>query len=177
MRPFETGTLYLRNPDQVALFEFELKGQLSDGHWENATPGDHWRSWCLSKVVVGDPVGRDFDVRRDRYGLSSPFLLDIVGGRMLGQVRLARAFGFEAVRDDLESFIECNGNFKVGIYLKSMLGTGYFADKWAALKGKYQLDDLLKALNDEAYGRRELVKDLRDIGRIMKIRIPPQPRP
>lgn len=166
-----SGTLYLRNIEQVALFELELKGQISDGQWENARPGNHWQAWCRAEVKVGDPVGRDFDVRRDRYGLTSSELLDVIGGRMLGQVRLVRAFGLEATAKDLEVFVECNAGFKVGICLKAMLGDGYYADKWAALGDEYKLDDILRAINDEAYGRRELIKDLRDIGRSMKIRL------
>lgn len=78
------ATLRLRNNIQKALFEEELRGQLSDGYWENAGPREHWKPWCNATIVV-DPhnVGRDFPVNRDRYGFSSPLLLSYVGGRML----------------------------------------------------------------------------------------------
>lgn len=30
-----------KNRNQVALYEMELKGQLSDGYWENSRPRNH----------------------------------------------------------------------------------------------------------------------------------------
>jgi len=38
--------LYVKNENQVALFENEIKGQISDGMWENASPANHWKVWC-----------------------------------------------------------------------------------------------------------------------------------
>jgi hypothetical protein len=37
-----TNTLVLRTVSQAVLFTHELCGQLSDGHWENASPREHW---------------------------------------------------------------------------------------------------------------------------------------
>lgn len=83
-----TNTLAVRNEAQRILFEEELKGQLSDGRWENSSPRDHWVPWCDATVVV-DPenVGRDFWVQRDGYNFGEKALLEIIGDRMLGYVQ------------------------------------------------------------------------------------------
>lgn len=81
--------LRVRNLAQKVLWEEELSGQISDGHWENASPHDHWEAWCRAKVVV-DPehVGRNFYARRESYNFSAKELLDVVGDRMLEAVRV-----------------------------------------------------------------------------------------
>lgn len=84
-----TNILRVRNLAQKVLWEQELSGQISDGHWENATPNDHWQPWCNAKVVV-DPErpGRNFWARRESYNFSDKRLLDVVGERMLQAVRV-----------------------------------------------------------------------------------------
>jgi hypothetical protein len=82
------GTLAVRNEAQRILFEDELKGQLSDGRWENSRPYGHWECWADATVVVDpDNVGRDFYARRDGYCLTERDLLDAVGERMLEMVQ------------------------------------------------------------------------------------------
>jgi len=83
-----TGTLRVRNIAQKVLWEQELSGQISDGHWENSTPNSHWKPWCSAQVVV-DPehVGRDFWAQRESYNFSDKRLLDVVSDRMLEYVR------------------------------------------------------------------------------------------
>jgi hypothetical protein len=78
------STLAVRNQVQAALFEKELKGQLSDGMWENSSPREHWKPWCSAEVIV-DPenVGRDFYADKDNYNFNSTFLLECVRDRML----------------------------------------------------------------------------------------------
>lgn len=82
------ATLNVRNEQQRILLEEELKGQISDGMWENARPDSHWIVWCDATVVV-DPenVGRDFYARKDNYNLTAPLLLEIVGDRMVEAVQ------------------------------------------------------------------------------------------
>lgn len=99
------GTLRVRNLAQKVLWEQELSGQISDGHWENASPHDHWEAWCDAKVVV-DPenVGRDFWARRESYNFTSKDLLDVVGDRMVEAVRVATGnaeYDMAAMRKDL----------------------------------------------------------------------------
>jgi len=84
-----------RNVVQVALYECELKGQISDGNWENSTPFNHWQDPCDAMAVVGKPgeslgpVG--FRPRRN-YGFGSTFLVECVGSRMLFYARAVQAF-------------------------------------------------------------------------------------
>lgn len=77
---------------QALLFNLELKGQISDGYWENASPRDHWKAVCSAEVVV-DPtnVGLDFYPER-RYNFASPTLIEYVGDRMQQYILLAKKF-------------------------------------------------------------------------------------
>lgn len=86
------ATLTFKTKVQKALFVHEIRGQLSDGYWENATPSDHYRPWCTCEVAVGPTAGRDFYPRRDRYGLTAAALLDVVGNRMVKYARVALSF-------------------------------------------------------------------------------------
>jgi hypothetical protein len=38
-------TWYFPSKGLKAIFDYEIRGQLSDGAWENATPYNHWRFW------------------------------------------------------------------------------------------------------------------------------------
>lgn len=85
-------TLAFATAAQLILWNTELRGQLSDGYWENArnaggTP--HWRPWCDAKAVV-DPAnpGRDFFAAREAYNFTAPDLLDVVGDRMCYRLAL-----------------------------------------------------------------------------------------
>lgn len=86
--PDDGPVLRVRTQAQKWLLENELKGQISDGMWENASPNDHWKVWSQAKVVV-DPknVGRNFSARKDNYSLNSKSLLEVVGERMKDEVK------------------------------------------------------------------------------------------
>lgn len=80
-----------RNMAQAVLYEQELKGQLSDGNWENASPEYHWHRMCdaLSEVSTkedGSDLGPNFAPVR-RYNFNDKDLIDCVGDRMLQYVR------------------------------------------------------------------------------------------
>jgi len=82
------------NKAQVILFETELKGQLSDGYWENARPLDHWKTICSAKAYVAEnksQVGANFICRR-KYDFAAKALLDAVGDRMLHFVKFYTLF-------------------------------------------------------------------------------------
>lgn len=84
------GKLVVRNKAQKILFEQELAGQISDGHWENLeSPRDHWVPWCEAECVVGgegEPLGPTFYAQKKNYYLDDPKLLDCVGDRMVEAV-------------------------------------------------------------------------------------------
>jgi hypothetical protein len=83
MLPDKGNVLRVRTQAQKWLVEKELKGQISDGMWENATPQNHWQAWSDADVVV-DPqnVGRNFYAAKDNYQLNSKDLVSIVGDEM-----------------------------------------------------------------------------------------------
>ena len=82
------NVIAFKNQAQKILFDGEIRGQISDGYWENARPCDHYKSWCQAITIV-DPKnpGRNFYVTKDNYGLTSPTLLEIVGARMIESVQ------------------------------------------------------------------------------------------
>lgn len=92
------------NANQVVLYECELKGQMSDGQWENSRPSNHWEIMYDAKAVVAEDLsgtGKNFRPRR-KYNYADPGLVNIVGDRMIWYVKCAQAaFAFGSSRDDL----------------------------------------------------------------------------
>lgn len=95
------GTLKVRTLVQAALFEQEIRGQLSDGAWENTRPDNHWQNWSEARVKV-DPndIGRNFWVVKDNYSLTT--LIEYVGDRMIAYAKAAIAFP-ELVKELMEA--------------------------------------------------------------------------
>ena len=92
----QNGRIEFTTATAVALWEYELKGQFSDGMWENSRPYEHWKFWCALDAVVG-PVDKvtkypyPWYCRKYSYGLNS--LLPIIGDRMLKIGQLASVGG------------------------------------------------------------------------------------
>lgn len=106
------NTLNFRTADQKVLFDCELRGQLSDGYWENAAPHDHWRPWCKAETAIDpDNLGRSFYTRKDNYNFASRDLLDSVGHRMINYVRAARLFSAEDAKVLVDALFDFDGNF------------------------------------------------------------------
>lgn len=128
-------TFYVANRSQAAIFEMEMKGQMSDGYWENSSPQGHWKTPCTAKTVVRpDSVGRNFETRR-QYNFGSRSLFDCVGDRMIryGQAVLAFPDAALEVFTDVSSIIDENTVFAVARYHK-------MNDEY----GRRRLDDLAK---------------------------------
>ena len=79
--------LNVRNKAQVVLFEEELKGQISDGMWEDSKPSNHWMQICSATAKVGQPLGPVGFIPKRGYMFSHPQLIDIVGDRMIEAVQ------------------------------------------------------------------------------------------
>lgn len=82
-----------KNRRQVILFERELKGQISDGHWENSTPRNHWVIPCQAQAFVAKDdteIGRNFQSRK--YNFTNKLLVEVVGSRMISLVKQSIAF-------------------------------------------------------------------------------------
>jgi hypothetical protein len=82
-------TITFETITQAAIFELEMKGQISDGKWENDA-GSNWPIWCDAKVKISDDeddLGRDFRVSKN-LGFGSKSLFEIVGDRMTHYARM-----------------------------------------------------------------------------------------
>jgi len=101
--PDDGKTLRVRTQAQKWLMENELKGQFSDGHWENSG-GEGWKDWSETKVIVDpDNAGRNFVAQKDNYNLTHPDLLGAVGDRMVKEVseKTGKPYDEKAMRADL----------------------------------------------------------------------------
>lgn len=161
-------TLTVRNIEQAAAM-LELDGQISDGHWENARPYDHWKVWCDAKVRVatpGEPVGRNFAAIKQDYNFTSPKLLDIVGLRMLAVVRIARRLGLE-VAGVLEHVPDCDGTVVRQSYNET---TFQKAAALTTLSTDALVAEVQAAVADKAYTMKHLKADLKELKATIKIR-------
>ncbi len=104
--PYVPKGLFLRlqTPAQVAVFNEELTGQMSDGYWENSRPYNHW-TWAPARELVTvaaegqkvglfyaytDHLGQALEVKFTpprRYNFCNSVLLECVGDRMLEQAK------------------------------------------------------------------------------------------
>jgi hypothetical protein len=86
--------LIVNSMEQKIIFYCEMEGQISDGQWENATPHDHYKAWCLKwdeiEVRPNKVVGRNFYAVKDNYNFSNWELLEVVGDRILTKINLYR---------------------------------------------------------------------------------------
>lgn len=152
-------TLTLATDTQKALYEYELRGQFSDGHWENSRPWEHYVPWCRAEVVVGPNVGRNFWAAKSS---TDKRLLDVVSDRMLGIARLALVFGSDNLPQDVLWTIPCNDE-----------GWSKTAPERIRAKG-FDPSEVLAIVEGfdprvASYGMRELRRDLNAIKAAMKV--------
>lgn len=85
-------TIVFRTLSQKILFVAEISGQLSDGHWENVSPRNHWRVPTSAEVKV-DPhqQGLSFIPSRS-YNFANVDLIRVIGGTMLNAVKFFSTF-------------------------------------------------------------------------------------
>lgn len=166
------NTITFRTATQAAIFEHELKGQFSDGHWENCShkAETSWRPWCRAKVLVGPNVGRNFDMwgLKDNYNLSSRELLEVVQHRMIGYAKLALIFGFEGMKE-FEELVGCDG---IECPRESLKG-----ELWDARRKLYGrlISEVgsIDAISRVKYTEKDLLKDLREMKKAMKTIVQP----
>lgn len=167
------GILFLGSLEQVTLFKHELSGQISDGHWENSAPRDHWKFWCNADLKV-TPEGTEpgyvtvnWDTPcRTYYGTTSPALLSVVGERMMRYVRLVKALG-AVDADEVIDVLSLDGELIV---------PEWEGEYWEAkrvkvneLSVRHGWDKLQAILTDEkSYNRKSLRADLKAISKAMR---------
>lgn len=93
------STLYVKNQIQKIIFDCEMREQISDGFWENASPMNHWRPWGNCKVAISsDKFGRDFRSNKDNYNFANKELLEIVGDRLIFRIKAHIFLGWSSDR-------------------------------------------------------------------------------
>ncbi len=165
-----TDTITFRTADQAALYNHEIRGQLSDGCWENASPQNHWRPWCRAEVAVGQISGRNFYAQKCNYNLTRPDLLDVIGKRMVAMIRLIRAFG-DSNYEIVKHCVDLDGNFRVPTYEGE-----YYAkirNEFSRWLGEQHLtiDAVRAVVESHPYDRKQLLNDLREMKEAMKTKI------
>jgi hypothetical protein len=160
----KSGTLNFRTEDQKVLFDHEIRGQLSDGYWENTRPHRHHSVWCRAETRV-DPanIGRDFWAPKCNYNLVNKDLLDVVGNRMIAFVKIARLYGAHRV-ETLKHLIDLDGNFAG---LPTYNGSHYDGVRANIAVALAEVDQTLHevghSIATDPYNRRDLLRDLREV--------------
>ncbi|NJO58773.1 MAG: hypothetical protein HC836_10625 [Richelia sp. RM2_1_2] len=160
--------IVFESPVQAVLFMYEIRGQISDGFWENYTPFEHYKPWCQTAVSVGANIGRNFYPPRDNYNILNRELLECVGRRMISLARLAEYFGCDAV-EDLQYTLDLAGNFFGAPSYKDYGKSTHWGDvrrrlaKYDAALVKQVVDGEVAFDNDgsHAYNMRDLRRDLK----------------
>jgi len=157
--------LTFRTEIQKILFTEELKGQISDGAWENSGPSDHWEVWCDAEVDFGDNVGRDFHVKKDNYNLNSRHLVEVVGDRMVDMIKVHKAFP-----NMPHSLCEDAGSYSISKLREyASEPNSQFWQKMLNSILRYTDEDGLKtALESDSYSMKELNKDLKEMKKTLK---------
>lgn len=161
-----TGTITFTTQSAVAVWRYELTGQLSDGMWENTVPHDHWQFWNRLDSAVGATDGvvtlQPWLCKKKSYAFNK--LYSIIGERMVGIGRLGVLTldeqNHRAIAQNLMNartfaeFNERNANADWGHYTDLM---------------RNQLDPkLAEAFFSVPYGYAELKKDIARIKTAMK---------
>jgi len=174
-------TLTLRSKVQALHYVSEIRGQISDGHWENLNVRDHWQPWCDCEVRVGSPQGRDFFVKYDRYGLTSKSLLHVVGNRMIRRAQIMIAFGPELVEPLMRLFDEFEDDCPyVGIRYETKRGFKLAGAYWDGQRATARAaceslqadpEDVAREILLVEYSMVDLKRDLREVSAAMKARV------
>jgi hypothetical protein len=143
----------------------EMRGQISDGHWENSAPTNHWEPWSALNwgdvLIATDPgkqLGISFRARRG-YNFADPELLDVVGERMLVLVRVCLTYpqaapGLVEEWWDVEKWLCYNGTVPNPL--------------WADETCPADELNTLKAIARCSYGKTDLVRDCRELSHIAR---------
>ena len=167
-----TNTFTVRSVAQKALFDYEIKGQLSDGQWEGARPRGHWLPWSNADIVVaqeGSAVGRNFSAR-DTYDLTVLAGNDVIRGRMITAVKLVLTFG-EQLYPLVSELFDVDGSWRgfpkyrdnptneqdyIDVKLHEMFPT------------QERLENVRTMVGFQRYTRNDLFADLKDLKATMR---------
>jgi len=180
----------LPNKGIKAIFDNEIKGQLSDGAWENAQPYNHWQFWCMLDTAVSATGEFDFvkngsvqdfhelyskwyynmPAKRTGYNLSTLVSKDCdLSYRM-------RSYYVDGMYYDIgrsiEIFVDSNGSVKTEASIVELCKQSEYWQKIVSksLKDRPIAEFLADFTNKyNSYTRKQLLKDLKDIKAGMKM--------
>lgn len=154
---------------QAAIWQHELTGQISDGMWEN-TSNTSWEMWCKADVEVGKEIGREgFYPRKDNFNFASRQLVEIVGDRMIAYARLSKHFDDPKLVYQLQSiFCGFGGEFRMNIISNIVRYKGQYWDNLRKVAAEVGYEKVKTALEDESYGMKELMNDLKAIKKTIR---------
>lgn len=168
MKAKKSGEIKFNEPQLYALWRYEISGQISDGHWENAEPLDHWKFWCSlipsydsslpeSQVIIYPDRHR---VAKNAYAIVD--LSELLSDRMLRLGRLAKSLPNVLSNSSFVQNVLYNSNNQAPNTLAEFL-TKFNAKEDVAFS-------LVQAVSyyTAEYTRKDLRKDLRKISRLMK---------
>jgi hypothetical protein len=159
------GTIVFESHTQEMLWRCEIKGQLSDGMWENSRPWGHARFWLYLEsdtCVLGEKACVTSDGYARKVGYNLTGLIKYVGDRMVAYGRMALAGGdedacraAEYMPDTLEEWErrlrDCDWQYSS------------VANQMVAVD-----HELASLFYGTLYHMKDLRKDLREIKRVMK---------
>jgi len=162
--------IYFENLSQAIIFEAELKGQISDGFWENSRPYNHYVTPCDTEVFVDkESPGSHFDGPVKNYNFSSSELLEYIAHRMIEYGKIGKIFendedlSVNAIAFLAENWREVSEIYETGdgfdIYKE------YITEYNLTLKKVKKLIDNIEKVS---YNRKDLKKDLNRMKKIWK---------
>ena len=163
--------IVFETPIQVALYVMELRGQISDGHWENASPNNHYRSMCDAEIRYegqwkDEEAGIYNFTPARRYQFNSKPLLDVVSNRMLAYARLVK-FGapLDLIQSIEDVLLDLDGNVRTEIPSHC---TGDYWAKKQKLMGLLDAEAIRAITTDDTlYSMKDLRSDLRSMSAIV----------
>ena len=162
------GVIFLPTYSAIAIWGWEITGQMSDGAWENSKPDEHWVFWANLEERFGIPeVQANGRPLKQGYNLAG--LIEYVGDRMIAYGKFGKAVGpLVLSMNEPRSIVE-DLPTKGPIYFKEwkaeqQMAKSYLRDEkmWQGLSQKV-VDDYL----DTVYTEKDLRKDLAIIKQAM----------
>ncbi len=151
------------NRAQYNMYVGEMQGQISDGHWENRNPHDHWVPWCNIDEIVIDPDNPGIEtgippyVRN--YKMDNLELLEAIGGRLMFKYVLGKEFPNVVLNESefhaFDDFVPCE--LPKGVKNLRQQMQMYLAYSLPELQKKYSGDPEQYRLSQDYTGSEEFL--------------------
>jgi hypothetical protein len=166
------GKMTFTSPTAVALWTYEISGQISDGMWENASPHNHYMFWCRLDVSVGDAnalISDDWCIKKNyaltRLHQSKHNDSYILRDRMLACGRMAKA---GADPTDHELLSACEYMPETLEQFRTMKSQNSWGHDFIAKYMEKVTDELAEKFYSSQYTLKEMNADLKLIMNVMR---------